>query len=86
MITRRRFGFVRALVIFTEALTHGTAPWRGQHQRRSLLYKYSPGQQSWAREYLRLPSDVTLTPRQALLFEPPYFHNRDSLFDRDEVR
>jgi hypothetical protein len=75
-----------SVVIFTEALTHGTAAWRGQHQRRSLLYKYSPGQQSWAREHLRPPSDIALTPRQALLFEPPYFQNRASLFDRDEVR
>jgi ectoine hydroxylase-related dioxygenase (phytanoyl-CoA dioxygenase family) len=74
-----------SVVIFTEALTHGTAAWRGQHQRRSLLYKYSPGQQSWAKEHLRPPSDVALTPRQALLFEPPYFHNRASLFDRDEI-
>jgi len=75
-----------SLVIFTEALTHGTAAWQGQHQRRSLLYKYSPGQQSWASEYLRPPSNVTLTARQELLFEPPYYHNRASLFDREQVR
>src|SRR4051812_3436151 len=74
-----------SLVIFTEALTHGTAAWRGQHHRRSLLYKYSPGQQSWAKEYLRPPSNVTLTARQALLFEPPYYNKRASLFDHDEV-
>jgi ectoine hydroxylase-related dioxygenase (phytanoyl-CoA dioxygenase family) len=27
-------------IIFTEALTHGTLPWRGGHQRRTLFYKY----------------------------------------------
>jgi ectoine hydroxylase-related dioxygenase (phytanoyl-CoA dioxygenase family) len=70
-----------SLLIFTEALTHGTTPWWGKHQRRSLLYKYSPGQQSWAREYLKPPEGLELTPRQRLLFEPPYFYPRASLFE-----
>ncbi|RIK36477.1 MAG: mitomycin antibiotics/polyketide fumonisin biosynthesis protein [Chloroflexi bacterium] len=69
-----------SLVIFTEALTHGTTPWWGKHQRRSLLYKYSPGQQSWAKTHIQPPPDVELTPRQRLLFEPPYFYPRASLF------
>ena len=30
-------------VIFTETLTHGTLPWTAQHERRALLYKFSPG-------------------------------------------
>lgn len=30
-------------IIFTEALTHGTMPWKSSHERRSVLYKYSPG-------------------------------------------
>ena len=30
-------------VIFTETLTHGTLPWTAEHQRRALLYKFSPG-------------------------------------------
>ncbi|MBX3050666.1 MAG: phytanoyl-CoA dioxygenase family protein [Caldilineaceae bacterium] len=70
-----------SLVIFTEALTHGTAPWTASHQRRSLLYKYSPGQQSWGGNYVQPPTDVELTPRQKLLFEKPYFNARQSLFE-----
>ena len=66
--------------IFTEALTHGTAPWRAAHQRRSLLFKYSPGQQSWSKKHIEPPAGVALTQRQVLLFEPPYFHARASLF------
>ena len=73
-----------SLVIFTEALTHGTAPWRADHERRSLLFKYSPAQQSWAREHIKPPDGVELTPRQRLLFEPPYFNQRASLFDPPE--
>lgn len=30
------------VVIFTETLTHGTLPWNGAHERRALLYKFSP--------------------------------------------
>ena len=70
-----------SVVIFTEALTHGTAPWTAEHQRRSLLYKYSPAQQSWSKTHIQAPADVDLTPRQKLLFEPPYFHARASLFE-----
>ena len=35
-------------VIFTETLTHGTLPWRGSHERRALLYKFSPGFQAYS--------------------------------------
>jgi ectoine hydroxylase-related dioxygenase (phytanoyl-CoA dioxygenase family) len=35
-------------IIFTEALTHGTLVWNGDHQRWSLLYKYSPSFQAHA--------------------------------------
>jgi hypothetical protein len=73
-------GKAGSVVIFTEALTHGTAPWQAAHPRRSLLFKYSPGQQSWGREYAKPPADIELTPRQRLLFEPPYFYPRPSLF------
>lgn len=70
-----------SVVIFTEALTHGSAPWTAKHQRRSLLYKYSPAQQSWSKQHIQPPEGVELTPRQQLLFEPPYFNARASLFE-----
>ena len=70
-----------SLVIFTEAMTHGSAPWIADHQRRSLLLKYSPAQQSWSKNHIQPPEGVALTDRQKLLFEPPYFSGRESLFD-----
>lgn len=73
-----------SVVIFTEALTHGTAPWVAEHRRRTLLYKYSPGQQSWAGNYPDPPDGVELTARQETLFEPPYVHDRPSLFDAED--
>jgi Phytanoyl-CoA dioxygenase (PhyH) len=75
-----------SVVIFTEALTHGTAPWTGTHQRRSLLFKYSPAQQSWSKNHIQPPPGVELTPRQKLLFEPPYFHSRATLFPEEAER
>ncbi|MYC96590.1 MAG: phytanoyl-CoA dioxygenase family protein [Caldilineaceae bacterium SB0661_bin_32] len=69
-----------SVVIFTEALTHGTVAWSAEFHRRSLLYKYSPGQQSWSAKYAQAPQTVELTARQKLLFERPYFNSRPSLF------
>ena len=61
------------VVLFTEALVHGTLPWRGPHDRRTLLYKYSPGNSSWGKDET-LPAELAplLSERQRLLFEPPY--------------
>lgn len=36
------------MLIFTEALVHGTNTWTSDRRRRSLLYKYSPGHSTWA--------------------------------------
>src|SRR3954452_18774058 len=50
------------LLVFTEALTHATAPWQGPHERRTLLYKYSPGNSSWGKDEVlarRLASMLT---------------------------
>ncbi|MCZ6680906.1 MAG: phytanoyl-CoA dioxygenase family protein [Candidatus Poribacteria bacterium] len=60
-----------SVVLFTEALTHGTAAWRGKHQRRSLLYKYCQSQVAWSNKRVKLPKTVELTPRQKILFGEP---------------
>ena len=39
------------VVIFTEALTHGTSTWTAPYERRSLLYKYAPGHSTWGTQY-----------------------------------
>jgi ectoine hydroxylase-related dioxygenase (phytanoyl-CoA dioxygenase family) len=55
-------------IIFTEALTHGTFPWKGKQQRRTLFYKYSPQPSAWARYYYNANEypDLTLEQRQIL--------------------
>jgi hypothetical protein len=60
------------VVIFSEALIHATRPWRSTEQRRTLLYKYSPGSSSWeSRPPCRAETLDSLTPQQRRLCQPP---------------
>lgn len=66
-------------VIFTEALTHGTFPWRAAHTRRSILFKFAPAHMSWGSgTYFPAPGndsvmalDGDLTDAQRALLAPP---------------
>jgi len=72
------------MVIFNEATIHGTLPWTAAHERRSLLYRYSPkylhfaggsyttSQPEWVSE---------LTEAQQAVLEPPYIYNRPLVED-----
>ncbi len=62
-------------IIFTEATTHGTLPWTGEHGRRTALFRFSPGNlayvpHNWSEEMLALMND-----EQRKVCEPPY-HSR----------
>jgi hypothetical protein len=59
------------VVIFTEALTHGTLPWQGDRQRRTLLYKYSPGNSAYSQAPWPPELVEACTERQRLLLQPP---------------
>ena len=61
-------------ILFTEALTHGTLVWQGEHQRRSLIYRYSPGFQACAPGYHEavLPENLQdMTEEQRALLRTP---------------
>jgi len=67
-------------VIFTEALTHGTLPWMGKNERRTLFYKYSPACISWSANYYEEKNYPGLTDRQKALLEAPnarYGHRKN---------
>ncbi len=53
------------VLIFTEALVHGTLPWNADYERRALLYKYSPGHSAWSSTYYD-PSDYPGATEQQL--------------------
>ena len=64
------------VLFFTEALVHGTMPWRAKHERRALLYKYSPGHSTWAKEYYDLSLYGELTEEQRRIMSTPAIQGR----------
>ena len=61
-----------SVLIFTEALTHCTLPWKAPYERRAVLFKYAPGHLAWGR-HEPPPAALwrTLTATQRRLFQPP---------------
>ena len=73
------------VVFFTEALIHGTMPWTAEGERRSLLYKYSPGHSAWSGNYYSLNDYEELSERQELMLAPPSIGGRPSIvLDEDK--
>ena len=66
-------------LIFTEALVHGTMPWRAPHQRRTLLYKYSPGQSSWMKAPYDFALYENLTEQQKRIMAPASAEGHDEV-------
>ena len=70
------------LVVFTEALTHCTIPWRGKGDRLTLLYKYSPGHLAWGPDYEDLQSLAPLlTERQKRFLQKPAVYRHRPVID-----
>lgn len=65
-------------VIFTEALTHGSLPWKTEQdiERRALLFKYCPGYMQWEK-HSQLPSkQYEWKKHQEYLLQPPFVGER----------
>lgn len=77
-----------SVTLFTEALTHGPAGWNGAHERRALVYKYCVSHTAWMPTRLQMPSGITLTPRQRILFRGPAdpYRHFPSLFEGFEEK
>jgi hypothetical protein len=66
------------MLIFTEALVHGSKEWKAEHRRRVLIYSYAPGYFAWRnydsmKSYLELANDDL----QRDLLRPPYVGSFD---------
>ena len=73
-----------SVTIFTEAVLHGAAGWKASHQRRTLFFSFSPSHMAYSRKQAVPPTEVKLTKRQQLLFEPPsapHSFKRPTLFE-----
>ncbi len=68
---RKVTGPAGTAILFTEALTHGTLPWRGRGERRTLFFKYSPHAVSWSANYYAPQDFAGLTEDQQALLEAP---------------
>ena len=71
------------VLFFTEALIHGTMPWTADHERRSLLYKYSPGHSAWSSNYYDISKYDGLTEQQKRMLLPPSIGRRPRVIDPD---
>lgn len=71
------------MLIFTEALVHGTTTWTSKCQRRALLYKYSPGHSAWssggAGESVDQIRELATNDLQRDLLRPPSVGRRNPL-------
>ena len=75
-------------MIFNEATMHGTLPWKADHERRSLLIRYSPKYLHFAGGFYKVefPEWVNeLTEAQRSVLEPPYIYNRALIEDDGET-
>ncbi len=67
------------VVIFNEALVHGTLPWRpADRMRRSILFKYSPGFMSWGSPHGNCPI-ADPTPEEEAIYQDPRRTGRTAL-------
>jgi hypothetical protein len=64
-------GSAGTAILFTEAMTHGTLPWRGAGERRTLFIKYDPGVMAFGATFVDRGRWPDLTPRQRAILESP---------------
>ena len=58
-------------IIFTEACAHGTVPWKGNRERRTIFYKYCPHAVAWSPCYYNADRYGELTDNQRDMLMPP---------------
>ncbi|MYD44503.1 MAG: phytanoyl-CoA dioxygenase family protein [Gammaproteobacteria bacterium] len=73
------------VLIFTEALIHGTATWRAKHERRALLYKYSPPHSRWGHDRYDHADYPNATAQQRRLMAPPSVYAHPPVVQEDDV-
>ena len=63
-------------IFFTESLTHGTLPWQGRDQRRTVFLKYSPHPLAWSGRYYNADDYEGLSEAQKHILGAPNVHPR----------
>jgi len=63
------------VVFFSEATVHGALPWKADHERRVVLYRFAPATMAYGRTYSpEWPQEMLegLSMTQRAVLEPPY--------------
>ena len=58
-------------IIFTEACAHGTIPWQGGSERRTIFFKYCPHAVAWGPCYYNADNYNGLSANQRAMLVPP---------------
>jgi hypothetical protein len=58
-------------IVFTEAMSHGTLPWRGAGERRTVFLKYNPHPIAWSARFYDRSRFPNATERQRAILEAP---------------
>ena len=58
-------------IIFTEACAHGTVPWKGNGERRTIFFKYCPHAVAWSPCYYNADRYGELSENQRDMLMPP---------------
>ena len=58
-------------IIFTEACSHGTIPWEGGDERRTIFYKYCPHAVAWGPCFYNADHYPGLSANQRAILHPP---------------
>jgi len=70
------------MLIFTEALVHGSRPWKAENRRRVLIYSYAPGCLAWMNyDWCEPYRAVANNDVQKQLLRPPHVGYSDKEFD-----
>ena len=58
-------------------------PWTADHERRALLYKYSPGHSAWSEHYYDISKYGELSEQQKRLLLPPSIGRRPRVVEEN---
>lgn len=67
------------VLIFTEVVIHGTMKWCSSQERRTLLFKYSAGHSSWAKDWYAKYDMGALSDQQQRMLAPPCAQGHESV-------
>jgi hypothetical protein len=65
------------VILFPEALTHGTLKWTADHERRAVLFKYAPRHIVWENEAPFVTYDYEWEEHQKELLRAPHLESYD---------